>query len=101
MPIVTSNVDFSAVKQYLVDLQSQIVTRLEALDGRQFKRDEWQRPEGGGGVSLVIEEGGVFERGGVNFSHVAGKTLPPSATDRKSTRLNSSHTDISRMPSSA
>ena len=80
MPIVTSTVDFSAVKQYLVDLQSQIVTRLEALDGRQFKRDEWQRPEGGGGVSLVIEEGGVFERGGVNFSHVAGKTLPPSAT---------------------
>jgi coproporphyrinogen III oxidase len=77
---VTSNVDFSAVKNYLVDLQAQIVTRLEALDGQSFRRDEWQRPEGGGGASLVIEEGGIFERGGVNFSHVAGKTLPPSAT---------------------
>ena len=69
----------SAVKTYLLDLQQRIVQALEALDGQPFARDAWQRPEGGGGISRVIEEGNVFERGGVNFSHVTGATLPPSA----------------------
>jgi coproporphyrinogen III oxidase len=40
----------------------------------------WDRPEGGGGISRLIEEGNFFERGGVNFSHVTGKSLPASAT---------------------
>jgi coproporphyrinogen III oxidase len=61
-------------------LQDRIVGKLAAVDGTPFRADSWQRPEGGGGVSRVIEDGGVFERGGVNFSHVTGKTLPPSAT---------------------
>ena len=78
--ITLSPVDQNAVKSYLLDLQQCIVTRLAAVDGAVFRTDTWQRPEGGGGVSRVIEEGGVFERGGVNFSHVMGKTLPPSAT---------------------
>ncbi len=56
------------------------MARLAAIDGNSFRTDSWQRPEGGGGVSRVIEDGGVFERGGVNFSHVTGKALPPSAT---------------------
>ena len=72
--------DVAAVAAYLTDLQSRIVARLAAIDGKSFRRDSWQRPEGGGGVSCVIEEGGVFERGGVNFSHVTGRSLPPSAT---------------------
>jgi len=73
--------DVAAVSAYLTDLQSRIVARLAAIDGQAFRRDSWQRPEGGGGgTSCVIEEGGVFERGGVNFSHVMGKSLPPSAT---------------------
>ena len=72
--------ELSAVKTYLTALQQRIVARLEALDGKSFRADSWQRPEGGGGTSRVIEEGGVFERGGVNFSHVMGKSLPPSAT---------------------
>jgi len=69
-----------AVKDYLTGLQSHIALELELLDGTDFRRDDWTRPEGGGGVSLLIEEGHLFERGGVNFSHVSGASLPPSAT---------------------
>ena len=71
--------DSSAVKNYLLDLQASIVTAMEAIDGKAFFTDSWERPEGGGGISRVIEEGNVFERGGVNFSHVMGNSLPPSA----------------------
>ena len=69
----------AAVKAWLIDLQSRIVNALEDVDGKPFLRDEWTRPEGGGGVSRLVEEGNVFERGGVNFSHVTGASLPPSA----------------------
>ena len=77
------NLDASAVERYLRDLQASIVTGLEALDGHAFKRDEWQRPQaqgGGGGISCIIEEGALFERGGVGFSHVKGTQMPGSAT---------------------
>ncbi|WP_293778237.1 oxygen-dependent coproporphyrinogen oxidase [uncultured Oxalicibacterium sp.] len=67
------------VKQYLQDLQQRIVASLEALDGKPFLHDSWERPEGGGGISRIIENGNVFERGGVGFSHVRGSNLPPSA----------------------
>ena len=69
-----------AVHDYLVGLQDEIVTALEARDGGRFRRDAWTRPEGGGGVTRVIEDGRVFERGGVNFSRVQGVRLPPSAS---------------------
>lgn len=68
------------VKAYLADLQNRIVTGLEAIDGKSFQRDGWERPDGGGGLSCVIEEGSVLERGGVNFSYVFGHGLPASAT---------------------
>lgn len=74
------SIDAAAVKAYLLDLQARIVGALEAFDGKTFRTDSWQRPGGGGGVSRVIEEGDVFERGGVNFSHVFGDELPPSAS---------------------
>ena len=80
MAAATPRVELAAVKNYLTDLQDRIVTRLAAMDGHTFRADQWQRPEGGGGLSRVIEEGNVFERGGVNFSHVMGNALPPSAT---------------------
>ena len=70
----------STVKDYLLVLQRRIVASLETLDGNPFREDRWNRPLGGGGISRVIEEGGLFERGGVNFSHVQGTGLPPSAT---------------------
>ncbi|MGS0740686.1 oxygen-dependent coproporphyrinogen oxidase [Glaciimonas sp. GG7] len=68
-----------AVKSYLLDLQARIVAALEHIDGKSFGTDSWERAEGGGGISRIIEEGNVFERGGVGFSHVMGKTLPASA----------------------
>ena len=77
--MTSSQTSSSTVKPYLLDLQARIVSALERIDGRQFITDTWQRPEGGGGISRLIEEGNVFERGGVGFSHVAGKSLPPSA----------------------
>jgi coproporphyrinogen III oxidase len=73
-------VDVAAVKQFLIGLQQAIVTALAEVDGHPFRRDEWTRPEGGGGVTRLLEEGGVFERAGVNFSHVFGANLPPSAS---------------------
>jgi len=76
----TAAPDIAAVKTYLLDLQVRIVAALESADGLPFRTDTWQRPEGGGGISRLIEEGNVFERGGVNFSHVLGDTLPPSAS---------------------
>ncbi|HZV63311.1 MAG TPA: oxygen-dependent coproporphyrinogen oxidase [Telluria sp.] len=69
----------AVVKAWLLDLQARIVLALEQADGTPFARDEWQRPEGGGGIARLIEDGTVFERGGVNFSHVTGASLPPSA----------------------
>jgi len=72
--------DSTPVQAFLTGLQKSIVARLEALDGASFRRDSWTRPEGGGGTSCVIEEGNLFERGGVNFSRVQGAKLPPSAS---------------------
>ena len=80
MSSASSPVDLTAVTNYLMELQDRIVAGLSAVDGKSFRADSWQRPEGGGGVSCVIEDGNVFERGGVNFSQVTGSTLPPSAT---------------------
>lgn len=68
------------VIHYFTGLQDSIVSRLEELDGNAFRRDSWKRPQGGGGVSRLIEQGDLLERGGVNFSHVYGETLPPSAS---------------------
>ncbi|HEX5393442.1 MAG TPA: oxygen-dependent coproporphyrinogen oxidase [Rhodocyclaceae bacterium] len=72
--------DTQILKQYFTGLQSRIVGALENVDGKPFRTDTWERPEGGGGISRLIEEGDFFERGGVNFSHVTGDKLPPSAT---------------------
>lgn len=62
------------IKIYLLQLQQSICDSLEAQDGKAvFKDDKWNREEGGGGLSKVIQNGAVFEKGGVNFSHVHGK----------------------------
>lgn len=69
------------VKAYLLDLQDRICTGLQGEESRgHFLEDAWQRPGGGGGRSRVLEEGEVFEKAGVNFSHVFGESLPASAT---------------------
>ena len=64
--------------EYIQNLQDRITSTLEAVDGNaSFKEDLWKRPEGGGGRTRVIENGAVFEKGGVNISGVHGK-LPKS-----------------------
>ena len=72
--------DIDAVRNYFAGLQRTIVARLTAVDGRPFRRDEWARPEGGGGITQLLEDGAVFERAGVNFSCVFGSKLPPSGS---------------------
>lgn len=73
--------DTGAVKAFLLKLQDQICSAFEQADGAAtFVEDGWERPEGGGGITRVIKDGDIFEKGGVNFSHVQGAGLPASAT---------------------
>jgi len=79
--------DSAPVRDYLLGLQQRIVAAFEAEDGKPFLSDGWTRPQGGAlegdGLSRLVEQGNVFERAGCNFSHVRGKTLPPSATQHR------------------
>ena len=68
--------------QHIKLLQKEICTALEEVDGKaKFISDEWDRPGGGGGISRVITDGNVFEKGGVNISIVHG-VLPPLAAQQ-------------------
>jgi len=81
---VSTAPDIDAVRAYLVDLQDRICDALAAEDGGPgFREDAWDRPEGGGGRTRVLEEGAVFEKAGVNFSAVSGERLPSSATAQR------------------
>ena len=77
-----------AVREYLLGLQERIVSTMQRHDGHPFLRDGWVREPGsrlqGDGLSRLVEEGGLFERAGCNFSHVRGPSLPPSATQHRS-----------------
>jgi coproporphyrinogen III oxidase len=80
-------IDTLAVRQYLLGLQGRIVAAFEAEDGKAFVSDGWTREPGGrlegDGLSQLVEEGHLLERGGCNFSHVKGRQLPPSATQHR------------------
>ncbi|MBT4519646.1 MAG: oxygen-dependent coproporphyrinogen oxidase [Halieaceae bacterium] len=77
-------VDIEQVKSYLLQLQDQICADLTLEDGTaSFTEHLWDRDAGGGGRSRVISEGAVFEKGGVNFSHVMGDSLPASASAQR------------------
>ena len=74
-------IDVVIIRDYLLDLQKNIVASLSALDGALLVReDQWSREEGGGGCSCILENGEIFEQAGVNFSHVRGDALPEAAT---------------------
>ena len=81
--------DSGKVKSYLHCLQERIVADLERLDGKPFTKDAWARekddPSGlqGHGNTRILEDGRLFERGGVAFSHVSGPKLPASATSAR------------------
>jgi len=76
--------DANQVLSYLKDLQTSICEKLEVYEiqqgGEVFLTDSWSRAEGGGGTARVLANGQIFEKAGVNFSHVSGEQLPPSAT---------------------
>ena len=80
-------VDAARVRTCLTGLQESIVAGLELLDGKPFIRDEWAKaagePLGGNGIGRMLEEGNLFERAGVGFSHVAGHAMPASATAQR------------------
>jgi coproporphyrinogen III oxidase len=77
------HIDIEGVKGYLLQLQDSICEALQKEDGEAFREDSWEREEGGGGRSRVLEEGALFEKAGVNFSHVFGSRLPASATAQR------------------
>jgi coproporphyrinogen III oxidase len=65
-------------------LQDRLCREFEACDGQaRFREDAWTREEGGGGRTRVIENGATFGKGGVNFSHVTGASLPAAASARR------------------
>ena len=73
--------DIERVNGYLQRLQNSITSELQGIDGKaEFETDIWQRDAGGGGRSMVLREGAVFEQAGVNYSEVFGDNLPASAT---------------------
>ncbi len=79
-----NNISIDGVLGYLLDLQEQVCTALAAADGEgKFHEDAWQRPDGGGGRTRILTDGRVFEQAGVNFSHVDGQRLPPSASAQR------------------
>lgn len=74
-------VDAAGVRRWLLSLQDSICRNLEDEDGQaRFHEDAWDREDGGSGITRVISNGAVFEKGGVNFSHVFGASLPPAAS---------------------
>lgn len=80
-----NKIDTNSFKNFLLKLQEEICGSIENLDSTAvFRNDHWDREEGGSGISRVISGGDVFEKGGVNFSHVFGKSMPSSATAQRS-----------------
>lgn len=77
--MILLNIDTTV--DFMKSLQKEICSNTLNIDpSATITEDSWQRPEGGGGVSCVIRNGAVFDQAGVNFSHVFGNSLPPSAT---------------------
>lgn len=79
--------DLSVVKDFLLGLQTRITDAVCAVDGQPFIADHWQKEPGeplqGNGITMILEQGQVFERAGCGFSHVRGLKLPPSATQHR------------------
>jgi coproporphyrinogen III oxidase len=79
--------DISSVKDFLLALQQRITSAISAIDGQAFTADHWRKEPGetlqGNGLTMILEQGQVFERAGCGFSHVRGPRLPPSATQHR------------------
>jgi coproporphyrinogen III oxidase len=77
----------AAVREYLLGLQRRITSACSDVDGGRFLEDAWRKAPGeplqGDGVTMILEQGDVFERAGCGFSHVTGPHLPASATQHR------------------
>ncbi|KAL2687565.1 hypothetical protein Neosp_005126 [[Neocosmospora] mangrovei] len=69
------------MEKFIREQQAQIVAELERVDGKKFRKDEWERPNGGGGTTCVLQEGNVFEKAGLGVSVVYG-SLPKPAIEK-------------------
>ncbi len=76
-------IDNKIIKSFFLEWQDNLCTSFSKLDGKNFIEDKWQHKAGGGGISRVLSEGNIFERAGVNFSHVMGNSLPKAATQNR------------------
>ena len=79
-----------SVRNYFLELQNRITEKLQEEESVSFIEDQWNRDEGGGGQSRILENGEIFEKAGINFSDVQGKHLPASATDKRPNLKNAS-----------
>ena len=73
--------EIEQVREFLLNLQTQIISMLETFDNTKFIDDKWDRSEGGGGITCLLENGSVFDKVGVNFSDILGDKLPAAATN--------------------
>ncbi|MDB2461202.1 oxygen-dependent coproporphyrinogen oxidase [Gammaproteobacteria bacterium] len=73
--------DVAQVREYLIELQKNIISMVYKYDNKNFYEDSWSRDEGGGGITCVLQEGSCFDKVGVNFSDISGDQLPSAATN--------------------
>ncbi|RMH40772.1 MAG: oxygen-dependent coproporphyrinogen oxidase [Gammaproteobacteria bacterium] len=79
-----TTIHIDRITNYFTSLQATICEALESLDGdARFQQDVWTRAAGGGGITAVLENGGLFEKAGVNYSYVSGEAMPASATAQR------------------
>lgn len=79
-----------SVRNYFLELQNKITEKLQEQETVSFLEDQWNREEGGGGQSRILENGVIFEKAGINFSDVHGQQLPASATEKRPNLENAS-----------
>ncbi|CAL9696158.1 unnamed protein product [Knipowitschia caucasica] len=72
------------MEMLIMETQAEFCKALEEVDGGKFKVDRWQRNEGGGGISCVMQDGKVFEKAGVNVSVVSGNLTEEAARQMRS-----------------
>ena len=62
------------VRNFLLELQNNIISMICSYDNSEFNKDNWSRDEGGGGITCVLQNGNVFDKVGVNFSDIFGSS---------------------------
>ena len=85
------------MEKLIQEQQNKIVFALEQIDGQKFHRDEWNRSQGGGGISCVLQDGNVFEKAGVNTSIVYGELSRPAIEKMRADHKSFVGTDVDKL----